>query len=124
MFIQYNANPCEKRTIDCTVRALSTLLGETWDKVYVELCALGFSMCDMPSSKEVVNTFLHERGFRRHACPDNYPLCHTVESFTKNNPEGSYLLATDSHVVAVKDGDFYDTWNSGTEPIVYYWKGA
>jgi hypothetical protein len=76
----------------------------------------------MPSSKTVVNSFLHGRGFKRHLCPDNYPDRYTVEEFCKEHPEGVYLLATDSHVVAVIDGNYIDTWNSGNEVPVYYWK--
>lgn len=122
MFIQYNENPCDKRTIDCTVRALSTLLNEEWDLVYVQLCVLGYDMCDMPSSKAVVNSFLHGRGFKRYACPDRYPDRYTVEDFCNENPRGVYLLATDSHVVTVIDGDHIDTWNSASEPVFFYWK--
>lgn len=122
MFIQYNANPCEKRTIDCTIRALSKLLGEEWDLIYVQLCVLGYDMCDMPSSKAVVNSFLHGRGFKRYPCEDTYPHCRTVEDFANDNPYGSYLLATDSHVIALINGNFYDTWNSSHEVPIYYWK--
>lgn len=120
-YIQYNENPCDKRTIDCTVRALSTLLGEEWDLVYVQLCVLGYDMCDMPSAKAVVNQYLRGRGFKRHLCPD-YPRCQTVEEFANDNPNGAYLLATDSHVVTVINGDYFDTWDSGNELPIYYWK--
>lgn len=34
---------------------------------------------------------------------------------------GRYLLALDQHVVAVVDGDYYDTWDSGNEIPIYYW---
>lgn len=125
MFIKYNENPCDKRTIDCTVRALSTLLDEEWDLVYVQLCVLGYDRCDMPSSKAVVNDFLHGRGFRRFMCPDLYPECQTVEDFCNEHPVGIYLLATDSHVVAVINGNYIDTWDSGREIPIFYWqKGA
>ena len=121
-YIKYNENPCNKNTIDCTVRALSTLLGEEWDLVYVQLCVLGYNMCDMPSSKSVVSEFLHGRGYKRYACEDTYPKCQTVEEFCHDHLNGTYLLATDSHVVAVINGNYIDTWDSGQEHIVYYWK--
>lgn len=120
-YIQFNENPCDKRKNDCSVRALSTVLGEEWDLVYVQLCTLGLDMCDMPSSKAVVNQFLRGRGFHRHICPDTYPFCYTVEEFAYEHPNGRYLLATDSHVVAVIDGDYIDTWDSGNEIPLFYW---
>lgn len=122
MFIKYNENPCDKRNNDCSVRALSTVLGEDWELVYVQLCVIGYDMCDMPSSKAVVSNFLHGRGFKRYPCPDNYPHCQTVKDFCNDHPHGVYLLACDSHIIAVVDGNYIDTWDSGSEPIVYYWK--
>lgn len=121
-YIEYNKNPCDKNTIDCTVRALSTLLEEDWELVYVQLCVLGYDMCDMPSSKAVVNDFLHGRGFKRHLCLDTYPKKYTIEQFTNDYPFGKYLLATDSHVVPVINGNYIDTWDSGNEIPMFYWK--
>ena len=118
MYIEYNQNPCEKRTIDCTVRALATLLGEEWDKIYIKLCIKGFNMCDMPSSKSVIDAFLWDSGFRRRIPPKGT----TVREFTDRHPHGCYLLATDSHVVPSMFGNYVDTWDSGTELILFYWE--
>ena len=122
MYIKYNENPCNLRTIDCAVRALSTILGEEWDLIYVQLCVLGYDLCDMPSSKEVVSSFLHGRGFKRYPCPDTYPKKYTVEDFCNENNHGIYLLATNSHVIAVVDGNYIDTFDSGKETPIYFWK--
>ena len=54
--------------------------------------------------------------------PEECPVCYTVEDFCREYPEGTYILATGTHVVTVIDGDYYDTWESGSEPIIYYWK--
>ncbi len=121
MYIRYNQNPCDRRTIDCTVRALSTLLDEDWNTVYIELCMLGYKLCDMPSSKAVVNNFLISEGFRRHITPDGEEG-YTVEEFAEEHPKGRYLLATDSHVVPVINGNYIDTWDSGREVPLFYWK--
>ena len=121
MYIKYNQNPCDKRTIDCTVRALATLLNEDWDAVYVQLCMKGYELCDMPSSKATVNHFLQSMGYKRHIAPDNFPYKYTVEDFANDYPDGSYLLTTDSHVVPVIDGNYIDTWDSGNEIPLFYW---
>ena len=39
-----------------------------------------------------------------------------------DNPEGVYVVGLDSHVVAVIDGIYIDTWDSGNEIPIYYWK--
>jgi len=32
------------------------------------------------------------------------------------------ILATGTHVIAVGDGNYYDTWDSGQEVPIYYWR--
>lgn len=82
---------------------------------------LGYDMCDMPSSKAVINQYLKNRGFVRHVSPDSCPFCYTVLEFAKDHPYGFYLLATDSHVIPVINGDWYDTWDSSNEVPMFYW---
>lgn len=96
-------------------------MGEDWDSIYMQLCMIGYDMCDMPSSKAVVNQLLRGRGFTRHVCPDKCPHCYTVEEFSNEHPLGRYLLCTDSHVVPVIFGDYIDTWDSGNEVPMFYW---
>ena len=33
-----------------------------------------------------------------------------------------YLIGTGSHAVAVIDGDYYDSWDSGNEIPAYFWR--
>jgi hypothetical protein len=32
-----------------------------------------------------------------------------------------YILALGSHVVAVINGKYHDTWDCGEEEVIYYW---
>ena len=57
----------------------------------------------------------------RYLIPNSCPDCYTVRDFCFDNPRGAFLLATGSHVVTVIDGDYYDTWNSGSEVPIYFW---
>lgn len=117
MWQNYNANPLHSRVGDCTVRAISKALGEDWYKTYIGLCVYGFRLCDMPSANYVWGEYLKSRGFSR-AMVD----CCTVSEFCESHNAGRYVLALDSHVVAAADGDYYDTWDSGNEPVLYYWR--
>lgn len=122
MFIPTNLNPLGTHTSDCVVRALAIAQNQSWEKTYLELCIQGFKMGDWGSSNLVWSAYLKDKGFRRYVVPEECPSCFTVMDFCENYPDGTYILATGSHVVAVIDGDYYDTWNSGSEPIIYYWK--
>ena len=63
-----------------------------------------------------------KQGYSRFVIPNTCPYCYTVKQFCKDHPYGKYLLALDGHVVAVIDGDYYDTWDSGNEVPIYFWK--
>jgi hypothetical protein len=76
----------------------------------------------MPHANVVWGEYLYKQGFRKGAIPDTCPNCYTVRAFCADNPIGTFLLATGSHVIAVIDGNYYDTWDSGNEVPIYYWR--
>ena len=121
MHVKYNPNPEGNRTIDCTVRAITKLTGKAWDNVYIQLSLHGLVLGDMPNKNYVWGSFLKSEGYKRYIIPNDCPDCYTVSQFADEHPEGSYLLATDGHVVTVYNGDYYDTWDSGNEVPLYYW---
>ena len=116
-FIEYNPNPIQRQVGDCSVRAITKALDIDWDSAYVLLVTNGLLMGDMPSADSVWGSVLRQHGFTKHLCPD----CYTVAYFTQKNTEGIYVLALGGHVVTVVDGDYYDSWDSGNETIIYYW---
>ena len=121
----YNPNPSANLVGDCVIRAISLATGKSWDAVYMEIATLGYEMHDMPSSNAVWGAYLKREGFRRYIIPNECPDCYTVEDFCIDYPDGVYVLATGTHAVCVRDGFFYDTWDSGKElPIYYFTKEA
>ena len=46
----------------------------------------------------------------------------TVDSFAKNHPKGTYILNVANHEVAVVDGKYYDTWDSGYKSLYGYYE--
>lgn len=117
----YNPNPAGARVGDCTVRALCKATGKSWDEVYCGLCAYGHRLKDMPSANTVWGAYLRGQGFSRRLI-DDAPWIYTVEDFAKGHPTGVYVLALDSHVVCVKDGMYFDAWDSGQEVPAYCWE--
>ena len=121
-FVRYNANPDGKNVGDCTIRAISRALGQSWETTYTELVLHGFLLRDMPSANHVWGAYLRSRGFTRRIVPDTCPDCYTVADFAREHPRGLYILALSGHVVCVQDGDWYDTWDSGDKVPLYYWE--
>ena len=121
-YVHFNPNPAKKSVGDCVVRALCVLFDDTWSNVYVDLTMIGAFMYDMPNADAVWGAYLKMNGFTKHILPNTCPNCYTIYDFVRDKPHGSYLVATGTHVVAVINGDFYDTSNSGNEMIIYYWE--
>lgn len=121
MFVKYNPNPLKNNVGDCVIRSISKILGYDWERTYIELAIQGFMMCDMPSANSVWGAYLRSKGLKRHVISDSCPDCYTVAEFAEDNPDGEYILATGSHVIAVLNGNYYDSWDSGDEIPIYFW---
>lgn len=122
MYIYYNPNPLSKYVGDCVVRALTKVLDKDWDYVYDRIYEEGRILKDMPSSNSVWGAYLKSKGFSRHIIPNSCPNCYSVTDFCKDNPKGTFVLGLDGHVIAVIDGNYYDTQDSGFGCPIYYWK--
>ena len=121
MWIQQNPNYLDKHTGDCTVRALSIVLGKNWIWTYLELCIQGLIMAQMPSENPVWDAYLRSKGFQREVIPNTCPDCYTVKDFCNDHKSGIYVLGTGNHVVAVVDGNYIDDWDSGNEVPLFVW---
>lgn len=121
MYVSYNANPDGNRVGDCTIRAISKVLGQTWEQTYAGVAVEGMAIYNMPSANVVWNNYLKRKGFKRYIIPDDLPEDYSVRDFCRDNPKGTFILALSGHVVAVIDGKYFDTWDSGDEIPIYYW---
>lgn len=121
-FIPVNPNPRRKSVGDCVIRALTIATNSDWDTVYLELMLIGYDMKDMPNSNEIWGTYLQDKGFTRESIPNMCPACYTVREFADDHPQGTYVIGTGTHAVAVVNGNYYDTGDSGDEVPVYVWK--
>ena len=121
MWVYYNPNPTERKVEDCAIRAVAKALGIDWESAYAMVTADGFAMGDMPHSNAVWGATLRKNGFYRKALPDTCPDCYTAEDFAADHPTGVYVLGFGRHVVTLKDGVLYDSWDSSKEIPQYYW---
>lgn len=120
MWYSYNPNPLGLNVGDCTVRAICAVTNGTWDDVHKALCDLARDMADMPSADRVWWEMLRQLGFARQVILDTCPDCYTIKDFCKDHPYGKYILGPHEHAVAVVDGNYFDSWDSGDTVPTYY----
>lgn len=122
MWIKYNANPVANRVEDCAIRAVAVALDVSWEYAFDLIAKNAKEMGNVMHSNAVFGSVLRQHGFKRFIVPNSCPDCYTLIDFCMDNPEGVYVVGLDSHVVAVIDGNYIDTWDSGNEIPIYYWK--
>lgn len=121
MWVEFNPNPVGRKVGDCVVRAISKALDMGWEAAYIALTINGLQMGDMPSSNSVWGSLLRMHGYSRKSIPDTCPHCYTVEDFCEEHPEGTFVLGTGDHAVCVKNGNYYDVFDSGQEIPQFVW---
>lgn len=122
MYSYYNANPYKIRVGDCVIRAISKALNQPWEDTYIDLTIQGYLMGDLLSSNAVWGAYLKSKGFTRDIISNDCPECYTIEDFCMEHPQGTYVIGTGSHAVAVVDGILFDSWNSLGEIAIYFYK--
>ena len=124
MWIYANPNPEQKDVPDCVIRAISIALNKPWEEVFIELSTMAYFCHSIISHNYVWGKYLYWLGFIPFMIPKVCPECITIKIFSEIFDKGTYVIGTGSHAVAVIDGNYYDTWDSGDEQPSFFWKIA
>lgn len=122
MWVKCNINPALKDVGDCVIRAVGIATDQSWLDVYDAVCLTGREEFDMPSSDAVWGLYLYRHGFEPFILPRCCPRCVTVKAFCAMYPKGAYIIGTGQHAVAILDGDYYDSWDSGNQIASFFWR--
>ena len=121
MWEYFDPNPVRSGAIDCAVRAISKALDVSWERAYVMLSLNGFLMGNILSGDEVWGSVLRQNGFKRQMVPDSCPDCYSIAMFCEDHPVGTFVVKSPEHVVCIKDGTIFDSWDSSQKTVIYYW---
>lgn len=112
MYVYYNPNPERRVTNDCVIRAVSKIMGISWTRAFDQIADEARMRSDTMDANHVWISWFIRHGFRFYPLPNECPYCYTVKEFCEEHPDGEYILGTGTHVVAVKNGDWFDSFDS------------
>lgn len=123
-FHYYNANPKNRMTTDCVIRAISTALEQDYNQTVMEMaemqCKTGYDVGD----KKLYDKYLQSKGWVKHPQPrkaDNRKF--TGKEFCERTRRYVNYIAHigGNHIVAIVDGKVNDIWDSTDGCIGNYW---
>ena len=108
---------------NCVIRAFTKVLNKEWMQVFEELLPIVREFQCMPDEKTCYEKYLKSNGFAYHGISNKAGSKRpTVDSFAKEHKQGCFFLILANHVVAVVDGIYFDTWDSGDKSLYGYWE--
>ena len=102
---------------------MTKVTNKSWLEVFDDLVPISRKLQCMPNSKIAYEKYLRNNNFEYRGISNKKGTRKpTVESFADTHRVGIYLVRVASHVVAIVDGIYYDTWDSGHKSIYGYWE--
>ena len=123
-FVNYNANPKNKKTSDCVIRAICTALEVSWEQVYKEMLDVALRTGYAISSKQNYTKYLSIKGYEKQKMPRrNDNSRYTIKEFIDElaDPNKTYIIDMANHVTVASAGKLYYIWNCGSKSVGNYW---
>ena len=122
-FTYYNANSHNHLSSDCVVRAICTVMEDSWETTLKELYNIGSKYGFVPTDDHVIVRYLKASNFIKYKEPrDIYNKKITVREFLRLHPDITAIANVGSHhMVAIVAGKVLDTWDSSNQIMHSYW---
>lgn len=124
VFHFYNANPANKRTADCVIRAISLATGKSWEQVLSGLYVCAIQTKDAPNGRETFDKYLKDLGWMKMPQPrKKNNKKYTIAEFCKQiaKQDVKYVLSVAHHVVCVNECKAWDIWDCTDLTVGNYW---
>lgn len=115
---EYNPNPKKKNVGDCSLRAYCAAFGWTWEEAFEKSSEIAKDEALMMDTHKTCEKVMESEGyvldeeFKKSKRKDL-----TVNEFALTHPYGTYFLNTHGHLLCVKDGEYWDSWDSGKKKV-------
>lgn len=115
---KYNPNPQDRNIADCTLRSYCAAFDISWDEAFdiaSKIAKEDSSMIQYVSNKVITEHFgcNIDESYKGTKAKDRI----TVNTFAMTHPYGTYILHVRAHQVTVKNGEYWDSWDSGDKKV-------
>lgn len=132
----FNKNPKGRKTTDCVVRALATVLNQSWEQTYKDLFEMGMKSCRPPEDDQVVEKYLESKKCFKINQPkkkDNTKftgeeVCHLIQencfitnSGTNLSKYNFFINIGTHHCSCIIKGKINDIWNCSYDRVGKMW---
>lgn len=125
VFHFYNANPKNKRTSDCVIRALSLFLDKSWDDVLTDLYKIALKEKTVPTDDICYKKYLKSLGYEMLKQPRKFDNTkYTGKEFCEQVVKSNYKYLAHiggHHIVCISKNKINDIWDSSDGCIGNYW---
>lgn len=120
---EYNPNPKNRKIGDCTLRSYCAAFNISWEEAFdiaSEVAKENSSMIQYVAPQVLVDHFgcEEDENYKKKKKEDRV----TVANFAMTHPYGIYIVQLRSHQVAVKNGEYWDTWDCGDKKVTNIYK--
>lgn len=120
----YNANPKDKRTGDCVIRAIAVATGKSWDDILDDLTEISHDKKVLLDEKDCYGEYLEHLGFvkckqMRKSDNTRYRGYEFLDKIDKND---IIVCHMGSHnLTAIKNKKIWDSWDCSGGCVGNYW---
>ena len=122
IYKEYNANPKNRKTSDCVVRALTIATGKDYKTIYTELFNISLENGYFLNEKRVEDVLLEREGFKKQKQPRKIDgTKYKVKEVLQLTNAYIIVIRVAHHLTVVKDGVLLDIWNCSEKTINNYY---
>ena len=117
---EFNPNPKQKKIGDCTLRAYCAAFNISWEEAFdiaSEIAKENSSMIQYVSDKVLQEHFectVDDKYNKKVIKPKERV---TVGEYATTHPYGIYVLGMRNHLVTLRNGEYWDSWDCGDKKI-------
>ena len=125
-FVNVNVNPKNRKTGDCSTRALSNILNITYEQALKEQCEAAIKKCYGITNKETIDYVMKKYGWEKQKQPrksngKKYQVYEMDKVLSTEEMETGALILVANHWTLVRDYLIEDIWDCGKKSVGNYW---